>query len=126
MRKMLRSNSTEDNVYHEMCIRAQNGDYTSLLRGKRCKTEDDFFNEVSASFQFPLYFGENWAAFDECICDLEWLKFNGIFIVIEDFDYMFGGRKSIQRLLLKYLKVMITYWEGEGIPVEIWLNNSPK
>jgi RNAse (barnase) inhibitor barstar len=34
----------------------------------------DFFNEVSAAWQFPYYFGENWNAFNDCITDLEWLQ----------------------------------------------------
>lgn len=115
---------SKEEVYGKLYLEAQNGSYTSYLRGKRCKTEDAFFYEVSASFQFPYYFGENWAAFDECICDLEWLKFNRIFIVIDDFRMLFDGNKATQQLLVKYLKNMVIYWENQKIPVEIWLNDS--
>lgn len=34
---------------------------------------DAMFDEFAAAFQFPYYFGGNWAAFDECMADLSWL-----------------------------------------------------
>ena len=113
---------TRDEVYHEIFLRSHKCTYVSYLRGKRCLTEDDFFHEVSASFQFPYYFGDNWAAFDECICDLDWLSFNSLFIVVDDYDRMFNGNSTIQNLFIKYMKVMINYWEEKGVYVEVWLN----
>jgi RNAse (barnase) inhibitor barstar len=114
-------------IYTKMCTEAEKGSYTSYLRGKRCKTEDLFFNEVSASFQFPYYFGENWAAMDECLCDLEWLSISKIFVVIEDFSCMFSDQAHIQDVLknrvIKYFSIMADYWKSEGITVEVWLNH---
>lgn len=43
---------------------------------------EKLFDEVSASLQFPYYFGENWAAFDECIADLSWLPADDYLICI--------------------------------------------
>lgn len=43
------------------------------VRGRKMRTTQALFNEVSAALQFPYYFGENWDAFDDCICDLDWL-----------------------------------------------------
>lgn len=114
-------------IYTQLCVEAETGTYTSYLRGKRCKTEDSFFHEVSASFQFPYYFGENWAAMDECLCDLEWLYASKIFVVIDDFCCMFSGQEHIQHILqnrvIKYFDIMIRYWKEQGVPVEVWLNN---
>ena len=56
---------TYGEIYHKIWQESQTGAYVSYLRGKNCKTEDDFLREVAASFQFPYYYGENWAAFDE-------------------------------------------------------------
>ena len=118
---------SDDEVYRKLYYESQNDAYTSYLRGKRCKTEQDFFVEVSASFQFPAYFGENWPAFDECIQDLEWIKFSRIFVLFDDFSLSFQQQKSIQKILqdriIEYWTEAIEYWESEGKSVEIWLNN---
>jgi hypothetical protein len=44
-----------------------------FLRGSKMKTERGLFDELSAAFQFPYYFGDNWDALDECMADLSWL-----------------------------------------------------
>ena len=114
-------------IYTQLCLETERRAYTSYLRGARCTTEDAFFNEISASFQFPYYYGENWPATDECLCDLEWLNPTRIFVVVDDFSCMFSEQEYIQKLLqdrvVKYFEVMVKYWKGQGIPVEIWLNN---
>ena len=114
-------------VYHKLYTEAQKDAYTSYLRGKRCKTENDFLVEISSSFQFTYYFGENWQAFNECIQDLEWLKFNRIFVLFDDFTQSFCAQTEIQEALqnrtIDYFGRMIEYWESEGKDVEIWINN---
>jgi hypothetical protein len=57
------------------------------VRGAKCRTVDAMFDEVSAAWQFPYYFGENWGAFDECLSDLEWQDLGrGIVFVIRQPD----------------------------------------
>ena len=114
---------SNEKVYTQIYHESHKDSYVSYIRGKRCTDEHAFFCEISSSFQFPYYFGMNWAALDECLCDLEWLKFNSIFIVIDDFSAMFGGKKKLQECLIKYFKIMIDYWKKNDIPVTIWLNN---
>ena len=118
---------TQEEVYHKLYLEAQNDAYTSYLRGMRCKTEGDFLIEVSASFQFPYYYGENWSAFDECIQDLEWIKFSRIFVMFDDFSQSFCNQETIQSILqdrvIDCWTRAIEYWESNGITVELWLNN---
>ncbi len=57
-----------------------------LVRGRKMRTVDGLFNEFSAALQFPNYFGENWAAFDECLGDLDWLPARGIVVLISEPD----------------------------------------
>lgn len=62
-----------------------------IVRGKKCHTKKSFFDEISAAFQFPHYFGENWDAFDECINDLGWLEADKYLLIIEDVDQLFAS-----------------------------------
>lgn len=114
---------SKEEIYRILFHASSSGSYISYIRGHRCQTEDAFFCEISASFQFPWYFGENWAAFDECMCDLDWLKFDSIVIAIDDFQMMFGKDYYLQKLLVKYLTIMVDYWKTQNIPVSVWINN---
>ena len=44
-----------------------------LLRGAKMMSESRLLDECAAALQFPCYFGDNWAALDECMADLSWL-----------------------------------------------------
>ena len=114
---------TQDEVYTKMYQEAHSDAYAVYWRGKRCLTDSDIFREASASFQFPDYFGENWPALDECITDLEWIKFTRIFLLIDDFDKMFAGDTAAQRLLIKHLNMWIDDWATQGITFEVWVNH---
>ena len=117
----------KDGLYTWMYTEAGKGMYVAYLRGSRCKTEDDFFKEISAALQFPDYFGENWPALDECLCDLEWLRLTGILLAVDDFSFMFSGQKELQEMLkertVKYFTIMADYWISQNIPIQILLNN---
>ncbi len=43
---------------------------------------DQLFDETAAALQFPHYFGENWAAFAECLGDLSWLRAENHVLII--------------------------------------------
>lgn len=110
-------------IYLKIWNESRTGSYSSYIRGKRCQTDEAFFNEISASFQFPSYFGQNWNALNDCLRDLDWLCFKKIFIVIDDYSMIYQGDSEGRSLLLKSLEIMVSYWQKEEMEVEIWLNN---
>jgi hypothetical protein len=70
------------------------------VRGRKMRSVARLDDEFAAALQFPWYFGENWAAFDECIKDLAWLPPEAGYVVVvtdpllvlddspEDFDVL--------------------------------------
>lgn len=55
-----------------------------FVRGSKMLDSAGVFDQFGAALQFPYYFGENWAAFSECIQDLTWLPATHYVIVILD------------------------------------------
>ena len=53
-----------------------------VVRGRKMRTVQALFDEFAAALQFPLYFGENMDAFDECLADLEGLAAGAGYVVL--------------------------------------------
>ena len=71
------------------------------IRGRKARTLEALFDEFAAAFQFPYYFGENWAAFRDCITDLDWLPFRpGVVVVI------YGAEQVLQDAHPGYVAVI--------------------
>ena len=56
------------------------------------------------------YFGENWNAFLDCICDLDWIKVPDVFIVHRDLPHL--SREEIQ-IYLGILRDATATWADE-------------
>jgi hypothetical protein len=61
---------------------AAEGIGSKVLRGGKMRSVAALFYEVGAALQFPDYFGENWAALEECLNDLSWLPAEGHVLLI--------------------------------------------
>ena len=116
---------SDGQLYTIMCQETHGGKFVVHIRGELCRTLDDFFREVSSAMRFPHYFGWNWAAFDECMTDLEWLSFQGLFIVIDQFHKTFSGEKpsrACREDLVRHLAYAAEYWESNRVPITVVLN----
>jgi len=60
-----------------------------ILRGSKMTTLDGFFGEAGAALQFPAYFGENWAALNECLTDMMWLRGPAYVLIVVDAHLLF-------------------------------------
>ena len=99
------------------------GTYAAYLRGKRCKTRAGFFREISAAMQFPDYFGENWDALEECLRDLnEWLSFQAIVVVIDDYDRLFSAcarAEKARETLRGIFEETAAFWAVRDVPFRV-------
>jgi RNAse (barnase) inhibitor barstar len=96
-----------------------------FLRGKKMTDLDSLFNEFAAALQFPYYFGENWAAFDECLADLEWIRADAFILIVFDLNSVLSREDEGQfATLIDILQKVAEEWSRPVDTVEAWARPS--
>lgn len=105
------------NLYNQLTIGNKNS-VIRMLRGKKCKTTPDFFNEISAALQFPYYFGENGAALNDCLSDLDWLEGDSYLLMVNNSEEFLSGSENIFNNMLEIFLEVQKLWlaPNEYIP----------
>lgn len=85
-----------------------------ILRGRRCATRESLLQEWAAALQFPYYFGHNWAAFEDCLNDLEWLNGEGFVFVISNFNDVLASDEKWSDTFLRILEKAAREWSIES------------
>ncbi|MCC7363153.1 MAG: barstar family protein [Dehalococcoidia bacterium] len=90
------------------------------VRGRKMRSDDEVMTEMSASFQFPLYFGNNWAALQDCLGDATWLDQSDhtIIMIITDASEVLADSPEVDKLtyLIEVVQRIIRRFESEGCP----------
>ena len=74
-----------------------------VVRGGKCPTPKDLFDECAAALQFPLTFGDNWDAFHDCLTDLAWLESDGCVLFLADADRLLSRSSAEQADNLRHV-----------------------
>lgn len=98
------SEETPDGFVAELHSSAVHGRDTTIdvvrtLRGEYCRSDGDLFREIAAVLQFPLYFGNNWAAVHDCLYDhrTEWTS-NAALIIANASELLVEAPPGILRV----------------------------
>lgn len=70
-----------------------------VTRGTRMRSVAALFDEVSASLQFPPYFGGNWDAFDECLGSMALpprQRVAGLVVFVVDAEYVLADESPME------------------------------
>lgn len=87
------------------------GMFVAAVRGGKMAQRQGVFDQFSAAFQFPCYFGENWNAFLDCVRDLGWLRADGFVALVQDANrVLVGGDADELGVLLKILEQAGAEW----------------
>ena len=89
-----------------------------VVRGRKMRTSEEVFDEFAAALQFPIYFGENWNAFIECICEPEdgtLAPGNGYVVVVTEPDEVMADNEYDFKLVALALSRAA---EELGTPIE--------
>lgn len=96
------------------------------VRGRKARTLEGLFDEFAAAFQFPYHFGENWAAFRDCMSDLDWLPFEpGVVVLVYDADEVLVDAHPAE--LPTFVRTLATAAEEFAEPVNEgeWWDRAP-
>ena len=83
------------------------------LDGRACRTKDGLLKEIAVTLAFPDYFGENWDALEECLCDLSWVSGAGHLLLIEQAGALLAGADKDYRTFLSILRATGAYWASD-------------
>jgi hypothetical protein len=84
------------------------------IRGTKARTMGAMFDELAAALQFPTYFGENWAALDDMLLDLDWLPTHDHLLLVSDADELLADEPDdVLELLIRAFVRAHQAWGGE-------------
>lgn len=92
---------------------AANAQATAIIvrvpRGIRSKQK--LFAVLGDKLHFPAYFGWNWDALEELLCDLTWLPAKSAVVVHEDLPFGAGG--DHRETYLEIARDVNAYWQAQ-------------
>lgn len=83
------------------------------------KTDKELFAVIASAMQFPDYFGHNWDALDECLCDMDWLPAEGYLLVLRNSA---KGWSQSPYILGRFVTIWLEaseYWMKEQRPFHL-------
>lgn len=104
-----------------------------VVRGRKARAVDGLFDEFAAALQFPLYFGENKDAFNECMAGLENLPAGQGYVVAiaepdqvladasgDDLRWLVAALESANDSLSKPVEIG-EWWDRPAVPFHVVL-----
>ncbi|MBL0318898.1 MAG: barstar family protein [Alphaproteobacteria bacterium] len=92
----------------------------------RCETKERVFQEFAAALQFGTYFGWNWDAYEECLCDFFINPDIDYKLLITNADYILTQFPKDLVIFLDILKCIDEYWQArETLRFQIILHTEP-
>lgn len=85
-----------------------------LLRGRQMQSSAGVWGEFAAALQFPYYFGYNWAAFNECISEIDWFPPIGLVIGVMGAGLLLQEQPS---LLAPLVEIINSAGDGYSRPI---------
>lgn len=82
-------------------------------------TDDQLFSAIASAMQFPDYFGCNWDALDECLCDMDWIPSEGYLLILRNSTKGWSQNPYVLgRFVTTWLEAS-EYWAKEKIPFHL-------
>jgi hypothetical protein len=101
------------------------GHTARTLRGRKMRTVRGLFDEAAAALQFPLDFAESWAAFGECLSDMDLPPDHPFTLFVTDAHDLLADEDEFQRSILA--SILKEARAGYAAPVDLgeWWDRPP-
>ena len=80
------------------------------------RDKDDLLGALALALRLPDWFGFNWDALADCLCDLSWKPAPGYVIFIEGHDALRRACPAEIDTLVEILADAAEYWRNQEIP----------
>ncbi|MCA9982331.1 MAG: barstar family protein [Anaerolineales bacterium] len=88
-----------------------------VLTGRGIIDKAGLLTAVGKQFNFPSYFGQNWDALDEMLCDLSWLPAAGYVVILEEFEGLALADGETWRTFVEIWQDATAVWWAQGVPM---------
>ncbi len=110
---------------HEAASRR--GWHSIELAGKEINSKATFLAACAQAFRFPEWFGANWDALHDCLCDLSWLEpAPGILVVYDHADSLAAVDPRSFSTALEILESACEWWAGRGMSFVVLVRGAPR
>lgn len=80
---------------------------------------------LGRALQFPDWFGENWDALLDCLCDLSWCAADGYLLILDSSRAFDQHDATAFDTLLEVLRETNAFWQDSGLPFWAMLVDAP-
>ncbi len=102
------------------CFSLRNNDLLEIRLSPHLVGEGELMKEYSEKLNFPEYFGHNWDALWDCMCDLSWINEHNLIIIHSDLPLL--DEKAL-KIYVNILEDFQVRWDKRGDKsVEIYFN----
>lgn len=122
--RTLFANADRASVYH-----LPHGDRTALMDGATAaeclimgvnlaevRNKDEMLAAIGKALRFPSWFGSNWDALNDSLCDMGWLPATGYVIVLEHCDGIHTRAEDDFVTLMQIFQEAADTWRENGTP----------
>ncbi len=90
------------------------------IHGTALHTEEQLLIAIAKEMKFPEYFGLNWDALDECLCDMaSWLPSKGYVLFFHDAEEFWQRSSRIAGMFVESWLYAAEEWGRENAPFHL-------
>ncbi|WP_068637453.1 barstar family protein [Thauera butanivorans] len=89
-----------------------------------CTGKAELLDRFAAALHFPAWFGHNWDALADLLCDLSWLPASARHLVLSGPSGLRTADPDSHATLLEILDDSIAYWSGTSTPLSVAIEES--